>query len=236
MGDRERDPPSGTPGTPAPLGRTLAVIASTMVVYGMSFGVLARDAGLTTAQAIVMSFVVMNGAAQFAAVGALAAGGSAAAAVLAGAAVSARMVPLGLAAGRSDTRPHPHLLLAAHLLTDPGVAIGYRPDGSVAQDRLTRVGVVIIVFWTLGTAIGAVVGGLVTGIADLGLDAVYPALFLALLAEPLRSQPRVRRALLAGALITLLTYPLLPAGLPVAAGALGALAGMGNRGAREQAA
>src|ERR1700755_714662 len=44
-------------------------------VYGISFGVLAVAAGLSPAQACVMSMLVLTGASQFAFVGVLAAGG-----------------------------------------------------------------------------------------------------------------------------------------------------------------
>jgi len=50
-------------------------------VYGVSFGVLAVAAGLSPAQAWVMSLLVFTGASQFAFVGVLAAGGSALAAM-----------------------------------------------------------------------------------------------------------------------------------------------------------
>ena len=50
-------------------------------VYGVSFGVLAVAAGLSPAQACVMSLLVFTGASQFAFVGVLAAGGGALAAM-----------------------------------------------------------------------------------------------------------------------------------------------------------
>src|SRR6187399_2349257 len=49
-------------------------------LYGISFGVLAVAAGLSPAQACVMSMLVFTGASQFAFVGVLAAGGGALAA------------------------------------------------------------------------------------------------------------------------------------------------------------
>ena len=57
-------------------------------VYGVSFGVLAVAAGLSAAQACVMSMLVFTGASQFAFVGVLAGGGGALAAM--GPAVDAR--------------------------------------------------------------------------------------------------------------------------------------------------
>src|SRR5215469_17820350 len=50
-------------------------------VYGVSFGVLAVAAGLSPAQACVMSMLVFTGASQFAFIGVLAGGGGALAAM-----------------------------------------------------------------------------------------------------------------------------------------------------------
>ena len=50
-------------------------------IYGVSFGVLAVAAGLSPAQACVMSMLVFTGASQFAFVGVLAGGGGAVAAM-----------------------------------------------------------------------------------------------------------------------------------------------------------
>src|SRR5262245_53598247 len=56
--------------------RDIWVLAAAVGVFGLSFGVLATTAGLTVAQACVMSLLVFTGASQFAAVGVLDAGES----------------------------------------------------------------------------------------------------------------------------------------------------------------
>ena len=69
---------------------------------------------------------------------------------------------------------------------------------------------------------------------DYGLDAVFPAVFLALLAPQLRG-PDAMRAAVAGALIALALAPIAPAGVPIIAAALGAvpvLLALGRRRAR----
>jgi predicted branched-subunit amino acid permease len=57
--------------------RDAAGIGIGVGVYGISFGVLAVAAGMSTAQACVMSMLVFTGASQFAFVGVLAGGGTA---------------------------------------------------------------------------------------------------------------------------------------------------------------
>ena len=79
--------------------------------------------------------------------------------------------------------------------------------------------------WSGGTAIGVVAGDSLGDPATLGLDAAFPALFLALLAPLLLSREALAAALL-GAGIALALTPLTPAGIPVIAATAGCLAGL----------
>ena len=62
----------------------------------------------------------------------------------------------------------------------------------------------------------------------LGLDAIFPAFFLALLLVELRDAP-ARGAALGGGLIALALVPFAPAGMPVLAASLAALVGLRRR-------
>ena len=64
--------------------------------------------------------------------------------------------------------------------------------------------------------------------ATYGLDAMFPAAFLALLAPQLR-QPGARTVALVGALIAVVLLPVAPAGVPVLAAALALLAVLWRR-------
>lgn len=208
-------------------GRTLAVVGVTVLVFGVSFGFLARGAGLSGVQAVAMSLLVMAGATQFAAVTAFAAGASVLTASVAGIALSLRYLPLGAAAGRSLSSHLPRRLLEVHILTDQGVMLGYRADGGVDRRRYLAAGITVTFGWVLGTAAGAWGGALIGDPATYGIDAAYPALFLALLAPQLRRDPRARWAGAIGIAVVLTTYPILPQGLPIVAAAIGGLVGLG---------
>jgi len=62
--------------------------------------------------------------------------------------------------------------------------------------------------------LGVLGGGALGDPARLGLDAVFPAFYLSLLAEEARG-PRAVAAAVAGATITVALMPVAPAGLPV---------------------
>jgi len=81
--------------------------------------------------------------------------------------------------------------------------------------------------WNAGTAIGVLAGDSLTDPATLGLDAAFPALFLALLAPLLRSDGSIAlAAALIGAAIALTLTPFTPAGLPVIAATAACLVGL----------
>jgi predicted branched-subunit amino acid permease len=87
--------------------------------------------------------------------------------------------------------------------------------------------------WVGGTALGVLAGEAIGDPGALGLDALFPAFFLALLVEgELRGGPGDRTPGLPllvaalGAAIALALIPLTPAGVPVIAASAAALAGL----------
>ncbi len=97
------------------------------------------------------------------------------------------------------------------------------PDDARRAFWLT--GTSVFVFWNAGTLGGALAGSGMGDPAQYGLDAMFPAAFLALLAPQLR-QAGAPAAALAGALIAVVLLPLTPAGVPVLAASLGVLAAL----------
>src|SRR4051794_366310 len=95
-------------------------------LLSVSFGVLAREAGLSAPAAIVMSAIVFAGSAQFAAISIVAAGGGLGAAVGAAALMNSRFLPMGVALAPS--LPGGPLRRGA-----PGPAGGRPPRGGGAR-------------------------------------------------------------------------------------------------------
>jgi predicted branched-subunit amino acid permease len=169
-----------------------------------------------------MSVLVFAGGAQFAAAGVVLAGGSPAAAVLAGLILNARLLPYGFtvadaAGGRWWTR-----LMGAQLITDESVAFTLRQH----EPRRRRAifwacGLALFGCWNAAVAAGAAAGTAIRSTGSFGLDAVFPAVLLALVLPTLADRG-TRHAALAGAVIAVASTPFLPPGVPV----LLALAGL----------
>jgi 4-azaleucine resistance transporter AzlC len=203
--------------------RAALPLAVAPLLFGASFGLLAVDAGLGALGAVAMSATTFAGSAQFAAASILEDGGGVLAAIVAALLLNARYVPLSLAVASIFPGSRRRRLLESQLIVDESWALAGR-TGRFDYAILAGAGILLYVLWVGGTALGTVVGDLLDPEA-IGLDAAFPALFLALLAPYLRS----RRALLTAgvaAAITLVLIPVAPAGVPIVAAAFAALIGL----------
>jgi predicted branched-subunit amino acid permease len=206
----------------------VAPLAVAIAFFGVSFGVLARGAGMGPWAAVVMSATTLAGSAQFAAVSVLGAGGGAAVAVLTGAMLNARYLMMGVSAAPALSGPAGSRFLAAQLVMDESWAIAHGPDGSLDRQRLIGAGVVLLAVHVASTAVGAFGLGGVVDPGALGLDAAFPAMFLVLI-RPHLGRPNARVVAAVGALVSLALTPLAPPGVPIVAAAGAVLAGMRHR-------
>ena len=207
--------------------RAILPLLPAVAAFGASFGVLARAAGIDSLAAIVMSATTFAGSAQFAIVSVLGAGGTAAAAIGAAVLLNARYVPMGFAAAGAFRGGPLRRLLEAQLLVDESWALS-RGERGFDRRVLVGAGGLLYMAWIAGTAAGVLAGDSLTDPATLGLDAAFPALFLALLAPLLRAERDTTPLLAAllGAAIALLLTPFTPAGLPLIAATGACLIGL----------
>ncbi|MBS2537137.1 AzlC family ABC transporter permease [Catenulispora sp. NF23] len=207
------------------LGRTLgrptladiALVCAADAVVGATFGAVAVAGGLPAWLPIAMSVLVFAGGAQIAAVGVLVAGGGVVAAVATGLALNTRLLPYSLAVsdvldtGRWWTR-----LLGAHLVVDESVAFALRQDDARRRRAAYWLtGVSLFVCWNAAVVLGALVAGTLGNPDTFGLDAVFPAVMVALILPGLAGDRRLRTAAVLGALLAVAATPVLPAGLPL---------------------
>lgn len=204
--------------------RMIAPIAVAAFLFALSFGVLARAAGMGLVAPLVMSATTFAGSAQFAVASVLGSAGSAGAAIAAAAMLNARYAPIGISIAPAFRGSLPRRLLQSQLIVDETWAMTIRRKGGFDLQVLLGAGAVLYLCWNVGTAAGLVLGNVIDDPNDLGLDAAFAALFLALLVPQLRGRRELTAALLGGG-IALVLIPFTPAGVPIVAGAVGSLVG-----------
>jgi 4-azaleucine resistance transporter AzlC len=210
--------------------------------FGISYGVLALSVGMGSLAPVVMSAATFAGSAQFAAASVLGGGGSATTAILAALMLNARYLPLGVTVAPWLEGGFWSRLLHAHLMVDESWAIASEGQGRWNPQVLLAAGMGIWIAWVAGTAIGVLFGDALGDPAKLGLDAAFPALFLALLVPQLRSEERATAvaglrigappqavAALLGAAIALVLTPFTPAGVPIICAGAACLIGLRKR-------
>jgi 4-azaleucine resistance transporter AzlC len=204
----------------------VAPISLAVFAFGATFGVLARSSGMGSIAAIVMSATTFAGSAQFAVASILGAAGGTATAIAAGLLLNARYVPIGISVAPGFEGGFLRRLFAAQLVVDESWAVASRRGFDFRI--VVGAGAVLYVAWNLGTALGVIGGGALGNPKRLGLDAAFPALFLALLVPQLRS----RRAWLAAALAAVIAFALIPVtrpGIPIVAASVACLIGWRRR-------
>jgi 4-azaleucine resistance transporter AzlC len=196
--------------------RDIALACLAVWFIGLSYGAIAVASGFPLWVPAAQSVLVLAGASEFLMIGIVAAGGNPLAAAAAGLLVNARHLPYGLALPDGIIGPgHPmKRLLGSHLMNDESVVF------ALAQEDLPRkraaywaCGLGVLLCWPAGAVLGALLGSVITDTGAFGLDAMFPAVILALIVPALRDR-RLRRAAVTGAVIALAATPFLPPGLP----------------------
>jgi 4-azaleucine resistance transporter AzlC len=206
-------------------GIRLAVpLAVAVFAFGISFGVLARQAGMGSLAPFVMSTTTFAGSAQFAVASVLSTGGGLAAACVAAILLNARYAPIGMSVADALSPSRVKRLLEAQLVVDESWALSNRGGGRFDRRILIGAGALLYLAWVLGTALGILGGNLIGKPEDLGMDAAFPALFLALLVGQIRSRQAGIAALLGGAIALVLT-PFAKPGIPLIAACAACLVG-----------
>jgi branched chain amino acid efflux pump len=204
--------------------RTIGPLALAVFGFGVSFGVLARAAGMGVAAPIAMSATTFAGSAQFAAVSVLGTGGSVAAAVAAAVLLNARYGPIGVTVAPHMQGSRWSRFLWAQLVVDESWAIAAEGDGRFNPRVLLGAGLTLYAAWVAGTSLGVAFGRVAGDPTRIGLDAAFPALFIALLAPQLKGAGPKRAAVL-GAAIALTLTPVAPPGVPIIAASAACLVG-----------
>lgn len=204
--------------------RAALPICVAVAAFGVSFGVVAREAGFGVVAPLIMSLTTFTGASQFAAATVIGDGGSVGAAIVAAILLCTRYGPIGLSVAPVLRGNVFFRFVQSQLVIDESWAVANRGGGVIDRGTLIGAGLALYAAWFLGTLAGVLGGDLIGDPEDFGLDVTIPALFLVLFVP----QVQDRRPLVAGLVgftIAIVLVPFTPAGVPIVAASLGALAG-----------
>jgi predicted branched-subunit amino acid permease len=115
--------------------------------------------------------------------------------------------------------------LRGQALVDASWALSNRGDGRFEVALLLGSTLAQYPAWVLGTVAGVLAGGAIGDPKSLGLDAIFPAFFLGLLVIELQ-RPQARLVSALALVIAIVLIPVAPAGVPIIAASLAALAGL----------
>lgn len=202
--------------------RAIGLVCLAVGVVGVSYGSLAMAYGFPLWVPLMLSTLVLAGASEFMFIGIVASGGSPLAAAVAGLLVNARHIPFGVTV-RELVGKRAAGLLGCHIMNDESVVFGL--SQSTLEQRKAAYwlcGLGVALLWPVGVLIGASVGAFLPAPETIGLDAVFPAILLALVLPALKKRTTLIRAC-SGAALSLATVPFAPVGLPVLLSLLGLL-------------
>jgi branched chain amino acid efflux pump len=183
--------------------------------YAISFGAVATASGLTVTQTCAMSVLMFTGASQFAFVGVIGGGGAGLAAATTALLLGSRNALYGLRLAPTLGARGVKRLVGAQLVLDESTAMSVtRNDPRLARLGFWSTGLAVFVLWNAGTLVGALGASAVGDPRAYGLDAAFPAAFLALMWPRLNAAPTRLVALLAAA-VALVAATGTPAGVPV---------------------
>lgn len=177
------------------------------VPIGIAYGVVARQAQLSTAEVVAMSLIVFAGSSQFIAAGMIGAGVGAWPIVVTTFLVNLRHLLMSAALSLPFRRiPRPLQAVLAFWITDESFVVASAALAGREATVAYVAGLQITAYlaWAASSLAGAVLGTLTSGIADLGVDYALPAMFIALLVLQIKERAAVLVALLAGVISLLL--------------------------------
>jgi predicted branched-subunit amino acid permease len=204
--------------------RSAAGPAAATYVLGVSFGAAAAAAGWGATAPLAFSALAFSGSAQFSLLTTLQTG-SALAAVASAVLINARYLVMGVALNDSLRGGRAWRAAQAQALVDASFMVAHRGGGRFDVPRLMGATAPQWACWLLGTLTGLLLQPDPALLDRLGADVVFPAFFLLLVLDEVRSR-RAAAAAMCGAAIAggllLVTEP----GYALLAATVGALVGV----------
>lgn len=223
----EQDHPVKKAGLKQGILATLPLLPG-VAAFGLLYGMMARQAGLTPAETVLMSLLVHAGSSQFAAVGMWAAY-QWAAIVLTTLVINLRHLLMGASIApyvRGLTTPWKALVAVWMSDESYALSIAEYQKGSGTQQFFLGANLGIYLIWPLSGLAGALIGRAIPNPAQFGLDLIFPLAFLGLLSTLVRNWKDLLAAIAAGGVALLGAVWLPGKWYVIAAGLAGSLVGL----------
>lgn len=169
----------------------LATVVPSILAYGAVWGGLARQTGLSLGEIVAMCLLVSAGTAQFVALPMLATGAPAALLVVTTYVVNLRHYLMAASlAPHFRHLPRPVLAGLAHFVTDESYALTQArlARGPAGAAYFAGCGATVYLAFYAGSVAGALLGSRIPDPRRFGLDFVFPAVFVAILAQAIRQR------------------------------------------------
>lgn len=227
--DHEQRPEPRSHGTPITAGGSrrpswseLGGLCFTFFALGVTVNVLVLERVGSEAKTVVAAIVVNSATTELAYLAVRDAGGSLVAALIAGWIVASRFGLLAASLGSRLRVGRLHRAAAGFQSFDPNVTLAVQQRDADVVRTFWTVTSAMHLGWYLGTFVGVFLGNVIGDAERLGLDAVFPAALLAIIAPLLRRRSGGVAALVGGGLCLVL-LPFAPAGIPIVLSLVGAI-------------
>jgi 4-azaleucine resistance transporter AzlC len=184
-------------------------VLTTVLVVGIPFGIVARQAGLEPAEIVAMSLFVFAGASQFAMIQLFKDGVAWPVVVATVLLINLRHLLMAAALRPYFARASAaRRLAAAYVLTDEAfaMAIGWFRRGRTELAYYATFAVALYVLWNTATVVGMLVGPSIGEPRRLGVDFAITATFIAIVVLGVRRRSDALVGLAAASMAALLTY------------------------------
>lgn len=175
------------------------------LAVSFTFGIMARGAGLTTLQAVVMSFTNLTSAGQFAALGIIQSGSPFMEMAVAQLIINLRycLMSCSLSQKLDEKMPFFHRFFMSYGVTDEIFGVSVCRSGRLSPFYSYGLMSMAVPGWTLGTLLGAVSGELLPARLLSSLNVALYGMFLAVVIPPARTSRVLTGVILASMALSL---------------------------------
>ena len=183
-------------------------IALGYLSVSFTFGLIAVSGGLSTIEAVLISFLCLTSAGQFAGLDIMIAGGSLIELALSQVIINLRysLMSISLSQKADKSLNIPSRLLIGYGITDEIFAVAMSRNKSVGRRYMAGLITLPVLGWTIGTLLGALIGNVIPPLLSESLGIAIYAMFLAIIIPPAKEDRGVVAVILTAIIGSCLIY------------------------------